>query len=468
MTTKGSNKERRQDRSTGGSYSQDRTMPHNLEAERALLGSILLDNSLLDATIDGGVDLDDFYGQAHGIVYQRMIDMAEKRRTIDLVTLSEVLNGDGLLEKAGGDAYLAALTDGVPIGTTSGFSEYVRIVKEKSTLRKIIVESNNTIARCFEGGEESGDILSLTQQRFYDLDAVQVEPGFATVREIVKSSFGKFDALFERGQKVTGIETGITDLDALTSGLHPGELIVVAARPGQGKTGLVLQMAAHNSLRKGVSCGMFSLEMEKEQLVMRLLCAEARIDGHKLRTGFTNRDDWNRMTPVLGRISDAPLYIDDTPALSIQKIRSKARRLKAEKDVSLLIVDYLQLISSRAENRQQEVSHVSRSLKALAKELGIPVVAVSALSRESDKRVGGIPQLSDLRESGSIEFDADVVVFIYGHKRREEDEDDLPEGALRKTLLIGKQRNGPTGAVPVVFLKTYAKFENQARKSMYD
>ncbi len=295
-----------------------------------------------------------------------------------------------------------------------------------------------------------------------------MQGGFTPLRDEVKASLEKINTLFDRGQTVTGIETGLVDLDSMTSGFQAGELVVIAARPSLGKTALALNIAAHAAIKNRKVVGMFSLEMSKESLVIRLLCSEARIDSHKLRTGFSSKEEWNRMTPALGRLSEAPLYIDDTAAPSIMQIRAKARRLKAEKGLDLLIVDYLQLVSGdrRFENRTQEVSSISRGLKSIAKELKVPVLALSQLSRAPEQRPGNQrPQLSDLRESGSIEQDADVVIFIFREKKpaeeQQEGEEEFVQGGSETRLIIGKQRNGPTGEVPVVFLKPYAKFENK-------
>jgi replicative DNA helicase len=444
----------------------DRTVPHNLEAERALLGSILLDNDSLNSALEI-LGKEDFYSDAHRVTFESMVALSEKSRTIDLVTLSEELARNGLLEKSGGAGYLAALTDGVPIGTMAAVGEYCRIVKEKSTVRRLINASNTVISRCLEGTDDPEVLIDLAQSQVFDIAEQRVTSGFATIREIVKTSFGKIDVLFDRGQRVTGIETGFVDLDNMTSGLQAGELIVVAARPSLGKTALALNIAAHASIEKQKVVGLFSLEMSKESLVIRLLCSEARIDSHKLRTGFSSREDWSRMTAALGRLSEAPLFIEDTPALSIMQIRAKARRLKAEKGLDLLIVDYLQLVSGqgRFENRTQEVSYISRSLKSIAKELKVPVLALSQLSRAPEQRPGQRPQLSDLRESGSIEQDADVVIFIFRERKpaeEQEHDEEFAHGGSETRLIIGKQRNGPTGEVPVVFLKPYAKFENRA------
>ena len=445
----------------------DRTVPYNLEAERALLGSVLLDNSALNSALEL-LTKDDFYSEGHRLTFERMTELSEMNRVIDLITLSEALARDGLLEKAGGAAYLAALTDGVPIGTLAAVGEYCRIVKEKSTIRRLITASNNVIARCMEGTDDSASLIDLAQSQVFEIAEQRVQSGFANVREIVKTSFGKIDVLFDRGQRVTGVETGLEDLDNITSGLQAGELVVIAARPSLGKTALALNIAAHAAIVKRKVVGMFSLEMSKESLVIRLLCSEARIDSHKLRTGFSSKEDWNRMTPALGRLSEAPFYIEDTPALSIMQIRAKARRLKAEKGLDLLIVDYLQLVSGqgRFENRTQEVSYISRGLKSIAKELHVPVLALSQLSRAPEQRPGQRPQLSDLRESGSIEQDADVVIFIFRDRKQvdgQEGEEEFPQAGTEAHLIIGKQRNGPTGDVPVVFLKPFAKFENKVR-----
>ncbi len=286
----------------------------------------------------------------------------------------------------------------------------------------------------------------------------------------MKTSLDQINKMFERGQRITGVATGLEDLDNMTSGLQPSDSIVIAARPSLGKTALALNIASHAAMNDGKVVGMFSLEMSKESLVTRLLCSEARIDSHKLRTGFSSKEDWNRITPALGRLSEAPFFIDDTPALSVMQIRAKARRMKAEKGLDLLIVDYLQSVAgpSKSENRTQEVAYISRNLKSIAKELKVPVIALSQLSRAPEQRTGAgqRPQLSDLRESGSIEQDADVVIFIYREKRAAENEeegaDHFDQPGAETRLIIGKQRNGPTGDVQVVFLKSYAKFENRA------
>jgi replicative DNA helicase len=444
----------------------DRAVPHNLEAERALLGSILIDNSSLNIVLEH-VSKDDFFSEAHRTTFEKMLEISEKNRTIDLVTLSEELSKEGLLEKVGGASYLAALTDGVPVGSGASVSEYSRIVKEKSLVRRLINASHNVISRCLEGTDDPETLIDLAQSQVFEIAEQKVQSGFLGVRDIVKSSFGTIDVLFDRGQRVTGVETGFVDLDNMTSGLQSGDLVIIAARPSLGKTALALNIAAYAAAERKNVVGLFSLEMSKESLLIRLLCSEARIDSHKLRTGFSSREDWAKMTRALGRLAEAPLFIEDTPALSIMQIRAKARRLKAEKGLNLLIVDYLQLVTGhgRFENRTQEVSFISRGLKSIAKELRVPVLALSQLSRAPEQRPGHRPQLSDLRESGSIEQDADVVIFISRddiYRRDEEGEEAraIEEPGVEAKLLIEKQRNGPTGPVPIVFIKPWVRFEN--------
>ena len=341
-----------------------RNFPHSLEAERAVLGSILLDNGALNVVIES-VGKDDFFSEAHRLTLEKMLVLSEKSRTIDLVTLSEELAKEGLLEKVGGAAYLSALTDGVPVGTTAAINEYARIVKEKSIIRRLINASNNVITRCLEAADDPETLIDLAQSQVFEIAEQKVQSGFFGVKDIVKSSFGTIDVLFDRGQSVTGVETGFVDLDNMTSGLQPGELIIIAARPSLGKTALALNIAAHAAVERRKIVGLFSLEMSKEALLIRLLCSEARIDSHKLRTGFSSREDWNKMTRALRRLAEAPLFIEDSPALSIMQIRAKARRLKAEKGLDLMLVDYLQLVTAhtRFENRTQDVSFISRSLK---------------------------------------------------------------------------------------------------------
>jgi replicative DNA helicase len=436
--------------------------PHSLEAERALLGSILLDNGALNLAV-GMVNKDDFFSEANRLTFGKMTELSEKNRTIDLVTLSDELGKEGLLEKVGGASYLASLTDGVPVGNYSAVNQYSRIVKEKSLLRRLISASNNVISRCFEGIDDPAVLLDLAQSEIFEIAGEKAQSGFFNVKQIIDASFGgDIHVLFHHGQHVTGIKTGFEKLDEMTSGLQPGELIIIAARPSLGKTALALNIAAHAAIEQQKSVGVFSLEMTKESLLIRLLCSEARIDSHRLRTGFTNDDEWKKAVHALGRLNIAPLFIEDTPALSIMEIRGKARRLKAEKGLDLLIVDYLQLATGhgRFESRTQEVSFISQGLKSIAKELHVPVIALSQLSRAPEAGKGREPQLSDLRDSGSIEQDADVVIFIHRGRVSEDGNENEPGAPVE--LNIGKQRNGPTGTFKLIFIKPHVRFENPA------
>ena len=439
--------------------SSRRTVPHNLEAERALLGSILLDNSTLNPALEL-INREDFFSESHRRIFEKMVALSDNNRLIDVVTLSEELTKEGWLEKVGGVANLTRLSDGVPAGTSAMVTEYSRIIKEKSLLRRLIHISENIISRAQQDSDDAASVIDAAQGQLFEIGSQKIQSGFFGIKDIVKSSFGTIDVLFDQGQRVTGVETGFMDLDNMTSGLQPSELVILASRPSVGKTALALNVAAHAAIKHKKIVGIFSLEMSKESLVIRLLCGEGRIDSHKLRTGFSSREDWNRMSQALGRLAQAPIFIEDTPALSVMQIRAKARRQAAEKGLDLLVVDYLQLITGggRFENRTQEVSYISRSLKSIAKELKVPILGLSQLSRAPEGRQGHIPQLSDLRESGSIEQDADVVMFLHRPEmyRREAGED--PEG--KTELIVGKQRNGPTGRVNLVFLKSYALFEN--------
>jgi replicative DNA helicase len=432
-----------------------------VEAERALLGSILLDNGALNV-VAGTIASDDLFAESHRLIYHQILSLSEKSQTIDLVSLAEELSKSGMLERTGGAAYLAGLSDGVPAGDYSFVSNYARIIKQKSILRRLINASSNVISRAFEAAEDPEVLIDEAQRQIFEIAGDKVHSGFSGVKDIVQSSFGTIDVLFDRGQRVTGVETGFTDLDDMTSGLQPSELIVVAARPSLGKTALAMNIAAHAATH-GKVVGMFSLEMSKESLLIRLLCSEARVDSHRLRTGFASREDWGKMTRVLGRLAEAPLFIEDTPSLSVLQIRAKARQLQSERGLDLLIVDYLQLATGhgRFENRTQEVSYISRGLKGIAKELKIPVMALSQLSRAPEQHGSGPPQLFHLRESGSIEQDADVVIFIHRDRRQVSEDEEFDAGSGVETrLIIGKQRNGPTGEITVIFQKPFVRFEN--------
>lgn len=431
-------------------------LPSNADAERSVLGAILLDN----ATYNQAAALltpDDFFLDSHRRLFLRMMELADRSRPIDLVTLCEDLMRNNELEAIGGAAYISSLTDGLP--RFANIEHYAKIVKDKALLRRLIQISNTITARCLEGAEEAEDVLDAAEGLVLSVGEQRVKEGFLHFKDIFRTSFQSIDALHDRGKRVTGLETGFRVFDDLTRGLQASDLIIFAARPSMGKTSFALNIAQHAAVRQKEPVGLFSLEMSREALVLRLLCAEARVDSHKLRGGFASREDWTRMAGALGRLAEAPIFIDDTPGLSLTEVRAKARRLQAEHGLGLLIVDYLQLMTGRGrfENRTQEISSISRGLKGLAKELNVPLVAISQLSRAPEER-GGRPRLSDLRESGQIEQDADLVAFIY----REELLKPTEQNRGRAEIIIEKQRNGPTDTVHLAFLSKYTCFENLA------
>jgi replicative DNA helicase len=438
--------------------SLEKTLPSNLEAERSVLGAILLDDKSLFTVIEK-LRKDDFYLESHRRIFDKMYLLASNSRPVDLITLKNELQRSDELESAGGPAYLASLTDGLP--RAANIEHYAQIVKEKATLRRLIQISQEIMTRSYQSEESSDEILQSVEKSVFDLSNQQFRSGFTSIDPLVAAVYKQIEEVANKKSLVTGLETGFTELDKMTAGLHPSDLIIVAARPGLGKTSLCLNIAQHAALKKGQVVGIFSLEMSKEQLVKRILCAEAEIDAHKVNTGFLNKEDWNRLGHAAGALSQTKIFIDDTAGLSMMEMRSKARRLMVEQGLSLLIVDYLQLMSgssgSRYENRTQEISQISRGLKGLAKELNVPIIAISQLNRAVESRKGDHkPQLSDLRESGSIEQDADIVMFIY----REEVFNPTDENSGVAELIIGKQRNGPTGSFELAFIKQYTKFAN--------
>ncbi len=433
----------------------EKALPHSLDGERTVLGAILIENETYHhaAEILGEQD---FYRRAHQQIFARMGELSARGQAIDLVTLKEELSRAGELEAAGGVSYLSALVDGVP--RASNVTYYSRIVKEKAVLRNLISSANRIIQTCFDGAEDTDAVLEQAERAIFEISEKSVRTGFEPVSEIVKQSFKTVDELAEKRELVTGVPTGFLEFDEMTSGLQRSDLVLVAARPAMGKTSFCMNIAQHVGLSGPHTVGIFSLEMSKEQLVMRLLCGEARVDLHKLRSGFLSEKDWARLIQAVSNLTEARIFIDDSPSLSVPEMRAKSRRLKLEHGLDLLIVDYLQLMQgrSRFENRTQEIASISRALKGLAKELNLPVVALSQLSRAPEARGDHRPQLADLRESGALEQDADVVVFIY----REEEYDSTTENKGVAELIIGKQRNGPTGTVKLAFIKEYTRFEN--------
>lgn len=441
----------------------EKALPNSLDAEKAVLGAILLDNRLFDQAAELLTE-SDFYSEAHRRIFSRMEHLSAQSRAIDSVTLREELQKESQLDTIGGVAYIASLLDGVP--RLANLEHYARIVKEKALLRKLIHSSNEILERSFSAEDDPSLLLEDAERAIFQISQERVKGGFQKLPDLLSATYKHIESLYERKEAITGIPTGFIQLDRMTSGFQPSDLVILAARPGMGKTSLALNIAQHAAVKEGKTVGLFSLEMSAEQLVLRLLCGEARVDSHKVRTGYLSKEDWNSLARAMSRLAQARIFIDDTPGISIVEMRSKGRRLMAEQGLDLLIVDYLQLMTAggvgrRQESRQQEISLISRSLKGLAKELNVPVLALSQLSRAPEQRTGHHrPQLSDLRESGSIEQDADVVLFVYREdlyrKNEEEEDSNIAE------IIIGKQRNGPTGTVHLVFVNQWTKFENPA------
>ncbi|MGH9571754.1 MAG: replicative DNA helicase, partial [Candidatus Angelobacter sp.] len=413
-------------------YSLDRGLPASAEAERAILGAILLDNSSYPQAAEFLL-ADDFSLDSHRRIYLRMMELAETGRPIDFVTLTEQLGQHKEIESVGGVAYVTSLTDGLP--RVKNIEQYVRIVRDKALLRGLIHAASSAIQKAYEQDAPAEEIVDAAESEIFRIAEKRIGQGFMGIPEIVKSSFGSIDKLYEQGQRITGLETHFEDFDGLTSGLQKSDLVIVAARPSMGKTAFAINIAENAAVRDNKVVGVFSLEMSRESLLLRLLCSQSMVDSHKLRTGFLGRDDYNKLVAGLAALVEAPIYIDDTPGLSISEMRAKCRRLQqSQGQLDLIIVDYLQLMAAaptgggarRYENRTQEVSAISRGLKALAKEMKVPVVALSQLSRASEQRGGDKkPLLSDLRESGSIEQDADVVCFIHREEYYDRENEDL-------------------------------------------
>ncbi|HVB34058.1 MAG TPA: replicative DNA helicase [Patescibacteria group bacterium] len=442
----------------------ERPLPHNLNAERGVLGAILLDNHALNAAVEI-LRADDFFLEQHRRVFNRMIVLGERQRGIDLVTLADELERAGELEAAGGAAYLAQLIDGVP--RVAHVEHYARIIKEKALLRSLIHTSDVIQQQALEAEDGADEILDRAETLIFQLADDRIRVGLIGVKELVRESYERLERMLSEGRQITGLPTGYRQLDQLTSGLQSSELVILAARPSMGKTALALNIAENVAMAERQPIAIFSLEMSKEALLMRLLASHARLDMHRFRTGHLGREEGRRMTAALGELAEAPIWIDDSGAASVTEIGAKARRLKKDKGLSLLIVDYLQLVSGRGRfgNRNEEVSSISRSLKGLAKELKIPLLVLSQLTR-APEREERRPQLADLRESGAIEQDADVVVFIH---RPNFYRTELPEEERRKAeLLIAKQRNGPTDRIPCVFFEKFTRFEEAAPDSFQD
>lgn len=436
----------------------NRMPPQSMEAEQSVLGGIMIENDAINRVVEF-LEAEDFYRESHRKIFRAMLELSEKSEPIDLITLSNTLKGRGELEDVGGAAYLSLLVDTIP--TAANSATYAKIIREKSILRRLIQGATEIVTRGYEANEDVENFLDQSEKIVFDIAQRRIKQSFVLMKDIVKQSFKTIEQLFERKEMVTGVPTGFLELDRLTAGLQPSDLIIVAGRPSMGKTAFALCIAAHAALKRQIPCAIFSLEMSKEQLAQRMLCMEARIDSSKIRGGFLSESDWPRLTQACGELSDAPIYVDDTPAMNILEMRAKARRLQKERGLGLIVVDYLQLMRGITgfDSREREISEISRSLKALAKELNIPIVALSQLNRMVENRKPPKPILADLRESGAIEQDADVIMFLF----REEvyDRDTVNKGIAE--VIIGKQRNGPIGDVRLAFLGPFTRFENLAR-----
>lgn len=436
----------------------NRTPPYNMEAEQAVLGSVLLDAESVAIAAEN-LKSEDFYSESHKEIFAAILDIYTRGEPVDVVTLVEEIKNRGTLDKSGGIAYLTDLSMSVP--STANLKYYIRIVDEKSTLRRLISASNEIIKNCYQGHEELEYIIDQAEKNIFDLSQRHNSHQFYSMKEILLDAYARIEELAKNKGRITGIPTGFVEFDHITSGLNPSELILVAARPSMGKTSFVLNIAQYAALRARVPVAVFSLEMAKEQLAQRMLSSEANVELQKIRTGSLDETDWLKLVRAAGPLSQAPIYIDDSPGINSMELRSKARRLKMERGIGLVILDYLQLMSGRGkvENRQQEISEISRSLKALARELKVPVVALSQLSRAPEARAGHRPMLSDLRESGAIEQDADLVAFLYRDEYYNPDTDkkNIAE------VIIAKQRNGPTGTVELIWLGQYTKFAGYDR-----
>lgn len=434
----------------------------------SVLGGVLLENEALNKALEI-LRPEDFYREAHRKIFSALIDLSDKGEPADLVTLTAALQLKGDLEAVGGSAYLATLVDYVP--TAANIVYYCRMVKDKAVSRRLIQVATEIATRGYEGGDVEAD-LDWAEKSIFEIAGSKAKPSYFSTREIMKDTFKTIEKLYDRKELITGVPTGFSDLDLMTAGLQGGDLVIIAARPSMGKTAFCLNIVEHAALHaaKPVPSIVFSLEMGKEQLVQRLLCSVSRVDASRLRTGHLGESDWPKLTNGAGLLSEAPIFIDDTPSISVLELRAKARRLKAEHDLGLVVVDYLQLMQGRnAESRQQEISEISRSLKALAKELHVPVVALSQLNRSLESRTDKRPMMADLRESGAIEQDADVIMFIYRDavyceacKRRDNSCDKGHDKDAE--VIIGKQRNGPIGSVHLTFRGEFTRFENQSKR----
>ena len=439
--------------------SLEKVPPQNIEAEIAVLGSMLIEEEAIGQAVEI-VNPSFFYRDAHKKIFQAIIDLYSLNKAVDLVTLTEKLKKNGSLDEIGGAAYLTELTTAVP--TAANVAHYARIVKEKAILRNLINTATQIVAQSYDGQQDANVLLDKAEKQIFDIAGSQLQGISVSIKEIIKDSIETIEGFYRRKAHVTGLPTGFDDLDMMTAGLHNSELIVVAGRPSMGKSALAACIAEYIAVQEQKAVAIFSLEMAKEQLVQRMLCSHARVELQKARSGYLTQSDWPKLVTAAGKLAEAPIYIDDSASLTSLELRAKARRLKSHHNIELIIVDYLQLMTSatRAENRQQEISEISRSLKTLSKELSVPVIAISQLSRAPEKRENYRPRLSDLRESGAIEQDADVVMLLF----REEYYTPKEANKGITEVIVAKQRNGPIGSQKLIFLSEYTRFENLSRR----
>lgn len=434
--------------------------PHDIEAEQAVLGSMLTDKDAVISAIET-LKAEDFYREDNKAIYEAIFNLYNRAEPIDIITVKSELDTEGKLEAIGGIEYLADLPEKVP--TTANIDKYIKIVEEKSTLRTLIKTANEIITLGYDSTEEVENIMDHAEKKIFNVMQKRNQKGYAAIKDVLVDTFAQIEKLYNQKQHVTGVPTGFADLDYKTAGLHNSDLILIAARPAMGKSAFALNLAANAAVRAHVPAVIFSLEMSKEQMVNRILCSEAMVDSNKIRTGKIEEEDWVKLAGALGPLSEADIYIDDTPGISITEIRAKCRKLKLEKNIGLVVIDYLQLVqgsgNKRNGSREQEISEISRSLKILAKEINVPVIALSQLSRAPEQRPDHRPMLSDLRESGAIEQDADIVMFLYRDDYYNEDS----EKKNIAEVILAKHRSGSTGTVELLWLGNYTKFANIER-----
>ncbi len=434
--------------------------PHDVEAEQAVLGSMLTDKDAVISAIEV-LKVEDFYRTDNKSIYEAIMNLYNKAEPIDIITVKDELESLGKFEQVGGLEYLASLPDKVP--TTANAMKYIKIVEEKSTLRNLIKTANEIIELGYDPTEDVSDIMEGAEKKIFNIMQNKDKKSYSPIKDVLVDSFTQLEELYNRKQHITGVPSGFVELDYKTAGFHGSDLVLIAARPAMGKTAFALNIATNAAVRANVPVAIFSLEMSKEQLVNRILCSEAMVDSNKVRTGKLEEDDWTKLAGSIGPLSEAEIYIDDTPGISITEIRAKCRKLKLEKNIGMVVIDYLQLVqgsNKRNGSREQEISEISRSLKILAKEIGVPVIALSQLSRAAEQRPDHRPMLSDLRESGAIEQDADIVMFLYrdDYYNKDSEKKDIAE------VIIAKHRGGSTGTVELLWLGSYTKFVNLEKR----